>query len=128
MLEIDPQSDATRGEQPALEIDPQLADELPPLVRNALAKMPREQQAIFIEEYKRKRKDKVLYIAIAVLFPIQHFLFGQVGLGVLFWLSFLFFVGLIWWVAEWFLAPGRVRDWNYARAVEILRDIRIVQG
>ena len=57
-------------------------------------------------------------VALAILFPIQLFFLGRVLLGILFLLTG---GGLgIWYIIEWFLTPGRVRDYNTKVANETL--------
>jgi len=107
-----------------IEIDPALGDELPATVRNSLGKQTSEQQSVFEEEYRRKRKDKVLLTVLAVVFPIHLFMLGKTGLGILYWIT-LGGMG-VWWVLEWFLTPKRVCEWNHRVASEIMRDMKIM--
>jgi len=51
-----------------------------------------------------------LIVALSILFPIQLFLLGRIGLGILFAVTG---GGLgVWYIVEWFLTPGRVREYN----------------
>lgn len=57
-------------------------------------------------------------VALSILFPVQLFFLGKVLLGVLFLITGFGFG--VWYVIEWFLTPGRVRDYNTRVAAEIL--------
>lgn len=61
-------------------------------------------------------------VLLSIFFPIQLFLVGKIGLGILFWLTG---GGLgVWYVIEWFLTPGRVRDYNARVANDSLNLIK----
>jgi TM2 domain-containing membrane protein YozV len=86
--------------------------------------MTPEQQSIFIDEYKRKRKNAFLLFLLAIFFPIQHFLLGKAGIGVIFWLTC---GGLgVWWIIEIFLAIPRTRAYNNDAAIAVMRDLKIM--
>lgn len=100
-----------------------IADELPSTVRQALSTMSESQQTNFEEDYKRRRKSRAVYFLIALLFPIQHFLLGKSGLGLIFLLTA---GGLwLWWIVEWFYTPfKRVPLANEELARSLLRDLK----
>lgn len=106
-----------------LVISNSIADELPSSVRQALATLPEHQQSTFEEDYRRRRKSKAVYFLIALLFPIQHFLLGKVGLGIVFILTA---GGLwLWWMIEWFYTPfKRIPDANEEIARSLVRDLK----
>ena len=61
-------------------------------------------------------------VLLAVFFPIQLFIFGKLGLGIIFWLT-----GgglMIWRLIEIFLTPTRVQRYNEDLSIEIVRDIK----
>lgn len=106
----------------ALEIEPSIANGLPPMVREALSKLPSERQSMFVEEYRRKSKSPALILLLAIFFPIQLFMLGKTGMAIAFWLTGggLFF----WYVVEIFMAIGRTRDFNRDVATAVVRDIK----
>lgn len=107
-----------------LQIEPSIARNLPIMVKEPLAKMPPAKQSVFVEEYKRRRKSKILMVALAILFPIQLFLLGKTGLGVVFWLTG---GGMgIWWFVEVFLTSKRVTEFNGDIAIRIMRDMKLM--
>ena len=106
-----------------LEISPSIADKLPPIVKQGLTKLSPEQQMTFEHEYKRRARNNVLFLVLAILFPIQHFLEGRVGLGILFILSFGGF--WVWWLVDIFLVWGRCNRHNEDLATGILRDMKL---
>lgn len=110
----------------ALEIIPSTAKKLPSSVKNALGRMPGEQQAVFEEEYDRKKRNGVLLGLLAIFFPIHFFLEGRVGLGILYWIT-LGGIG-VWWLVEIFTVWGRTAHYNEDAATALLRDMKIMSA
>lgn len=98
--------------------------ELPLMVREAFSYMPAAKQAMFMTEYKKKRKDPLLLLVLAVFLPVQFFLLGRTALGLLFWATLGGFG--FWWFLEIFLAPRRARAFNEDLARELMRDLKIL--
>ena len=110
----------------ALTISSEVADTLANSVKAALAKMSDDHQALFEDEYKQKSKSLGLMMFFAIVLPIQHFLLGKTGMGIAFVITFC---GMgAWYIVEWFLTPGRVKDYNANLATQILTDIKLVHG
>lgn len=110
----------------SLSIGPSVANNLPSSVKNALSQMPFAQQAVFEDEFKHKMKSKGLFIALAIIFPIHHFLLGKAGLGLLYWLTG---GGLgIWWLIDIFRVSGMVREHNEDVAKALVRDMKIMSA
>lgn len=108
----------------SLEIESSIADLLPNMVKTSLAKLSVEHQSQFVEEFKRKRKSYGVMQVLAIVFPIQLFLLGKVGLGIVFIIT-----GggaLIWWVIEIIMTHKRVNDYNNDIATQIMRDMKIM--
>jgi len=92
--------------------------DLPPAASPAFQDLTEEQKLAFAAEYGRRKRSLAVMMVLAILFPIQLFFLGRIGLAVLFLLTG---GGLgIWYVIEWFLTPGRVRDYNTGIASEIV--------
>ncbi|MFA8442244.1 hypothetical protein [Yoonia sp.] len=101
-----------------------LIKSLPSSVTNALGKMPEEQQAVFEDEYQKKRRNTVLYVLLAVFLPIQFFLEGRVVTGLIFWFTL---GGLgIWYVIEILTVAGRTKTHNEEEAKRLIRDMNIM--
>jgi len=110
----------------SLDINPSIVDKLPITVKSALSKMSTEEQMMFQEQYQKKSKSVGLMVFLAIVFPIQMFLLGKTGLGVVFILSL---GGLyIWWIIEWFVTPKRVREYNGDVATKIVTEMKIMQS
>jgi hypothetical protein len=92
--------------------------DLPPVVVPVFQELTENQQLAFAAEYGRRKRSLAVMIALAIVFPIQLFFLGRLGLAVLFLLTGGGFG--IWYVIEWFLTPGRVRDYNTGIANEII--------
>lgn len=110
----------------ALEIRSNVANQLPSSVKNALGRMPGEQQAVFEEEYVGKRRNAVLLLLLSILFPIHFFFEGRVGLGILYWLTLGGFG--IWWFIEILTVWGRTKRYNQDTATTLLRDMKIMNS
>ena len=81
-----------------------------------------EQQMWFLSEYRWRSRSVGAMMALAILFPIQLFFLGKVGLGVVFWLTSGGF--FIWYIVELFLTPGRVRNYNEEMALGLVRYLK----
>ena len=108
----------------SLIIKESLQDHIPITVKSTLAKMSNDEQAMFQSEFERKKKSTGVMVILAIFFPIQLFLLGEIALGVLFLFTW---GGLgIWWIIEIFITPRRVRNYNKDIATEIVTDLRIM--
>ena len=81
-----------------------------------------EQQMWFLSEYRQRSRSVAAMMALAILFPIQLFFLGKVGLGVAFLLTGGGFG--IWYLVEWFLTPGRVREYNEVIALGLVHYLK----
>lgn len=96
----------------------------PPIVQASIAKMDDTQKLTFEAEYANRRKSKGLIVALAIIFPIQLFLLGKVGMGVFFWLTF---GGIgVWYLIEVFISAKRTDAYNEEMAVNLARDLKIM--
>lgn len=107
-----------------LNVSSAMLDTLPSSLKQALAQMSEQQQAMFEEEYKRKMKPPMKMQLLAIFFPIQHFLMGKTGSGILFWITLGGF--WIWWIIDMFAIGSRVRDFNEDIARTLLRDMKMM--
>jgi TM2 domain-containing membrane protein YozV len=97
-------------------------NDLPPQAIAGYQELTPDQQAVFSAHYNSRKRNTALMVLLAIFFPIQLFLLGKIGLGILFWLTA---GGLgVWYVIEWFLTPGRVRDYNARVASDTLNLIK----
>jgi len=106
------------------DIEHSILRQLPLTVKHGLSEMSGEKRSVFVEEFLRKKRTLGCMLALAIFFPIQHFLLGRGLLGIIFWITGG--GGLIWWIVEIFLTPSRVRRYNEELASQILRDIVIM--
>ncbi len=109
----------------ALQISESIAKHLPPIARNAVGRMDAEQQSVFEETYKRRKRSPVLLLILAIIFPIQHFLEGKVVSGLIFWLTIGGFG--VWWLLDIFMVYGRTRRYNEDLATTTVRDMKIME-
>ena len=95
---------------------------IPQAAAEAAKELSDQQKSTFLADYGRRKRSTGLMMVLALLFPIQLFFLGRIGLGVLFLLTGGGFG--VWYVVEWFLTPGRVRKYNDDLALQIVRDIK----
>ena len=91
-----------------------------PRVQSALSKLTDDQRSNFESVFNLKKKNKIIFVVLAIVFPIQLFLLKKVGLGILFWLTGGGLV--VWWIIEIFLVSKRVDDFNDDLAVQIINE------
>ena len=96
--------------------------DLPPEAVPGFQELDDEKKSVFASEYNTRKRSMPLMVALSILFPIQLFFLGKVVLGIIFILTGGGFG--IWYVIEWFLTPGRVRDYNTKVAGEILLQLK----
>ena len=87
--------------------------------------MTEQQKLTFESEYANRRKKKGT-MAVATVFFIHFFLYGRVGMGILFILACLTLIGFLWWPIELCLVGKRVREYNGELAVNLARDMKIM--
>jgi len=81
-------------------------------------------RVIFQTQYSSEKKDRGIAILLA-LFGFDRFYFGQIGLGILKYLSWITIViGLLWWLIDIFTAGGRADEFNRNKAREIAVSLR----
>jgi hypothetical protein len=96
-------------------------NDLPPSVFPAFESLGEEQRTAFASRYDSAKRSMALMMALSILFPVQLFFLGKVLLGIIFLITGGGFG--IWYVVEWFLTPGRVRDYNAEVAGDILSSL-----
>jgi TM2 domain-containing membrane protein YozV len=78
---------------------------------------------IFNQQYQSEKKDSGITIILA-LFCFDRFWLGDIGMGVLKYLSG---GGCgIWWLIDLFTAKNRTDDYNRNKAMEILAAVRMM--
>ena len=114
-------------EGPRLVIEPSIADILPSMVKETLAKMSVSQQQQFVEEYKRKKKSTgVAYFFLLLCLGMPYGYLGKWGLQFAYWLCLAIFIGFFWMLYLLFALPGLVRDTNRDIATQIVRDLKVM--
>lgn len=103
-----------------------IADNLPSMVRNELAKLSAQKQEEFIEEYKRKAKSIGVAYVLWFLLGWHYIYLRKWGLQVLYWVTLAGL--LIWMIADAFRIPGMIRDYNKDIATDVLRNLKAISG
>jgi hypothetical protein len=79
-------------------------------------------KVIFHSQYSSEKKGPGVVVILAVMFGFDRFYLGQIGLGLLKWLT-LGGLGL-WWLIDIFTAAGRTNKFNRNKAREIAVSLR----
>jgi hypothetical protein len=95
--------------------------DMPPTAAEGFEGLSDKNKDLFGIQYAHKKRSMALMVALSILFPIQLFFLGRIGLAILFLLTGGGFG--IWYVIEWFLTPGRVRTYNEKVASEIIESL-----
>jgi hypothetical protein len=110
-----------------LYIQSSIADSLPSMVKNELAKMPAQRQEEFVEEYKRKAKSLgIAYLFLIVVLAMHYGYLRKWGLQIVFWLTGGGF--FIWWFIDIFRLPGLVKNYNKDIATEVMRNLKSISN
>lgn len=114
-----------RSMENKLILEASIADVLPVMVKSELAKMTKENQEAFVEEYKRKKKSVgMAYFFLLLCLGMPYGYLGKWGLQLVYWLTGAGCV--IWGIILLFTLPGNVRDYNRDVAVEVMRNLKIM--
>jgi len=103
-----------------------IANNLPAMVRNELAKMPPQKQEEFIEEYRRRAKSTGIAYLLWLLLGWHYIYLRKWGIQILFWLTLGGVV--IWWLIDIFRIPGMVKNYNKDIAVDVLRNLKAISS
>jgi TM2 domain-containing membrane protein YozV len=103
-----------------------ISDSLPAMVKVQLIKMTPEQQALFVEEYRRKKKSTGLAYVLWFVIGLHYVYLGKVGWQFFYWLTI---AGLfIWGFIDLFRIHGMVRNYNKDIAMDIFRDLKMTSS
>ena len=104
-----------------------IADNLPSMVRNELAKLTPQKQSEFVEEYKRKMKSiGIGYLFLILVLSMHYGYLRKWGLQFVFWITGggLF----IWWLVDLFRLPGLVKNYNKDVATDVMRNLKAISN
>jgi len=101
-----------------------LQKQIPNAVLRKLAGMDATAQLAFAEEFTRKKKSPALAFWLLLPFGMHYAYAGRVWLT----LIFLFTMGGfgIWWFIDLFRVWGMVGEYNRSIAIQVLRDIQVL--
>lgn len=110
-----------------LYISASIADSLPSMVKNELAKMSAQKQEEFVEEFKRKAKSLgIAYLFLIIVLAMHYGYLRKWGLQVVFWLTGGGF--FIWWFIDLFRLPGLVKNYNKDIATDTMRNLKAMSS
>lgn len=113
--------------EPRLMIESSIADVLPFMVKDALARMPEGKQAQFVEEYNRKKKSTgIAYFFLILCCGMPYGYLGKWGLQIGYWISLCMIIGVLWFFYLLFALPGVVKEANGEIATQIVRDMKVM--
>ena len=96
--------------------------ELPETVKEEVTQLPRENQGLFIEAYRKKKKSVLIAYLLCVAYGTHNVYLEKTDLAFWFWLT-----GgalLIWWIIEFFRIPRMVREYNRTASRVVLAEAR----
>ncbi len=106
-------------------IESSVANSLPIMVRAELAKLSENEQAAFVEEYKRKKKSVGLaYFFLIICLGMPYGYLGKWGLQLVYWLTGAGF--FIWFLILLVMLPGMVNNYNKDVAMETMRNLKVI--
>ncbi len=107
-------------------IENSIADNLPSMVKTQLATMSAAKQEAFVEEYKRKKKSTGwAYFFLIICLGMPYGYLGKWGLQIVYWLTG--YGAFIWFLILLFTLPSKVRDYNKDIALEVMRNLSVMQ-
>ena len=110
-----------------LYISASIADSLPSMVKNELAKLSAQKQEEFVEEYKRKAKSVgIAYLFLIVILAMHYGYLRKWGLQIVFWLTGGGF--FIWWLIDLFRLVGLVKNYNKDVATDTMRNLKAMSS
>ena len=113
-------------EEPKLYISNSVANSIPSMVRNELAKLSAQKQEEFVEEFNRKKKSSGVAYLCWLLLGIHYGYMRKWGLQVVYWLTLGGF--FIWMLIDLFRMPGLISNYNKDIATDVMRNLKAVSG
>jgi hypothetical protein len=107
-------------------IPPSLAEKLPAMVRNELAKEPPGKVREFVEEYSRKAKSTGVAYLLWFIGGWHYAYLRKWGFQVLYWVT----LGglLVWVIVDLFRIPRLIGDYNKDIAMEVPRNQKAISS
>ena len=95
---------------------------LPESVRDEVKRLPKENQELFIQGYRDKKKNVLIAYVLCLLYGTHNVYLEKMDMAFWFWLT----AGaiLIWWIAEFFRIPRMVREYNRNVARVVMAEVR----
>jgi len=101
-----------------------IANSLPAMVRNELAKLPAQKQEEFVEEFKRNGKSIGLAYVFFLFLAAHYGYMGKWGMQLLFWFTLGGF--WVWWIIDIFRMSGMIQNYNKDIAMDAMRNLKAV--
>ena len=102
----------------------QIQKQIPDAVLRKLDSMDESAQLAFAEEFKRKKKSPALAFWLLLPCGMHYAYVGRVWLTLIFLMTFGGFG--MWWFIDLFRVCGMVREHNRSIAIQVLRDIQVL--
>ena len=107
-------------------IPPSILNSLPAMVRNEVSSLSPQRQEEFVEEYRRKAKSTGVAYILWLFCGLHYAYIRKWGIQFLFW----FTAGglFVWWFIDLFRTAGIISDYNKDTSVDVLRNLKAIQG
>jgi hypothetical protein len=103
-----------------------VADNLPAMVKNELARLSAAKQAEFLEEYNRKSRQTAIAYVLWFFLGFHYVYQKKWGIQILFWLTSGGF--FVWWLVDAFRVPGMIKNYNKDVAIDTLRNLKAISA
>ena len=98
--------------------------QLPPTVGRAVSMMDPTSQSAFFAEYQKNKKSLATAYILWFFFGLHYAYFRNIKLQIIFWISCLFGIGLIWWAVDFFRMPSIRGEYRSATARQALQTLQ----
>ena len=123
VVTIEPAFDS-RHTETMIHLSDSLKKQIPDAVFQKLESMDETARHAFVEEFSRKKKSPALAFWLLLPFGMHYAYAGRVWLTLIFLITFGGFG--IWWFIDLFRVWGMVRERNRSIAIQVLRDIQVL--
>jgi len=103
-----------------------ISDKLPSMVRVELSKLTPEKQSLFLEEFRRKKKNTGIAYLLWFIIGLHYIYLGKIGWQFFYWIT-LGGIG-VWAFIDLFRIPGMVNNNNRDVAIDVIRDLKVISS
>ena len=91
-------------------------------------KLNQNQPRYVLPPNESRKKSKVVAYLLWVFFGLYYFYLENPVRNILFWFSWFFLVGIIWWIVDVFRISGMVDECNDRLLMDLVKESRVVMN